>query len=307
MNRRPLIFLLTCLSGLLWAAEGKGSSGLQALLEPLPEDVTNPMPGMAYRQSAPETSPSQSLERVLDPLHRAAAVSRPSLQPQPDTGVPNRTETPVAVRVHFSDYADTLTALLEERLESGPGLEISPAQPVSPLTLRSHAWELELLSLPPHSLRSRMVVEIRFMVAGIEEARLSLALHCRLMRPVYFPGKKLQRGDTLNSSDFALRDTDLLQNHSRPVTSETDLSLYELTRSIEVDRPLLWRDLTEIPAVRKGQVVEVNIREGLLNISMKAVALQNGLKGDLIRLRNLRTNKEIQALVTNENEIRVYF
>jgi flagellar basal body P-ring formation protein FlgA len=279
-------------------------SNLAALLEPLPGDISNPPPGMAYRHPSAHTNVGSGAS-FLDPVNQAPAPSARQ------SGKPPRREERVpenqTVRVHFNEFAQLLEEQIQDKLSTDAGLEVSPAQPFPGLTLRSHAWELELLHLTSHTLRSRMVAEVRFLVDGEEAARLSLPLRCRLFRPVFFPLKRIERGEMLSSSDFVLREVDVLDMRGGPVTGEVSLNHYELTRTIEVDRPLLWRDLAEIPAVRKGQVVEVQINEGLLNIKMKAVALQNGLSGELIRLRNLRTNKEIQALITNENEIRVYF
>jgi flagella basal body P-ring formation protein FlgA len=40
---------------------------------------------------------------------------------------------------------------------------------------------------------------------------------------------------------------------------------------------------------------------------MKALALENGAAGDLIRLRNVESRKDFNAQVLNENKVQVRF
>ena len=57
----------------------------------------------------------------------------------------------------------------------------------------------------------------------------------------------------------------------------------------------------------EGQVVEVVAQNGMLAISMKALALENGTTGEQIRLRNLESRREINGEVINENKVHIRF
>ena len=61
------------------------------------------------------------------------------------------------------------------------------------------------------------------------------------------------------------------------------------------------------PVIRKGQVVEVVAQNGMMAISMKALALENGTTGKQIRLRNLESRREINGEVINENKVHIHF
>ena len=61
------------------------------------------------------------------------------------------------------------------------------------------------------------------------------------------------------------------------------------------------------PVIRKGQVVEVVAQQGLLAISMKALALESGAAGDLIKLRNLESRREINGQIINESKVQIHF
>jgi flagella basal body P-ring formation protein FlgA len=80
-----------------------------------------------------------------------------------------------------------------------------------------------------------------------------------------------------------------------------------LLRSIPAGRMLSWRDVARRALVRKGEVIEVAAVDGALSVSMKALAMENGSAGEMVRVRNLESKKEFTAQVVSENRAQVRF
>ena len=59
--------------------------------------------------------------------------------------------------------------------------------------------------------------------------------------------------------------------------------------------------------VRKGELVDVVVREGALSISMKAMATRAGALGDIVAVRNLQSKREFPAEVIDEKTVQVFF
>ena len=59
--------------------------------------------------------------------------------------------------------------------------------------------------------------------------------------------------------------------------------------------------------VVKGQMIDVIVSQGRLVVNMQAKALESGALGDVITLRNIESNKRIEAEVIDENKTKVYF
>jgi flagella basal body P-ring formation protein FlgA len=78
-------------------------------------------------------------------------------------------------------------------------------------------------------------------------------------------------------------------------------------RALPVGRLLTWRDITRHPLVKKGDLVEVTAADGLLHITMKVLALQSGVKGDTITVRNIESNKDFSVQITDRNHVQVQF
>ena len=47
--------------------------------------------------------------------------------------------------------------------------------------------------------------------------------------------------------------------------------------------------------------------EGLLTITMKGLAMENGAQGDTVTIRNPESHKDFSALVVDENHVQVRF
>ena len=70
---------------------------------------------------------------------------------------------------------------------------------------------------------------------------------------------------------------------------------------------LTWRDIARRPLVKKGEVVEVSAVDGLLFVTMKALAMESGAQGDTVTVRNPESQKNFAAVVTDENRVQVRF
>jgi len=68
---------------------------------------------------------------------------------------------------------------------------------------------------------------------------------------------------------------------------------------------LLARSLKITPVVRRGQSIDAMVVDGALEVSIKVEALEDGIPGQTIRLRNPQTKRELRGKVQNEQTILV--
>lgn len=72
---------------------------------------------------------------------------------------------------------------------------------------------------------------------------------------------------------------------------------------INAQKPVNLHDLSRPQIVERGDMVMMTFRQGQLLLTAEGKALQNGSKGDLIRVTNLSSNKSLQARVTGAQEV----
>lgn len=74
-------------------------------------------------------------------------------------------------------------------------------------------------------------------------------------------------------------------------------------RTIMSSKPITEAELARPLLVQRGEVVTIRYQDGPMSLTAEGKALQNGAKGDRIRLSNTYSNRTIEAYVTNLNEV----
>ena len=189
------------------------------------------------------------------------------------------------------------------RLEGELQLEL--LRPWSAPSTLAAQWTLEVMEYPMQPASS-MLVRCRLMADGVPGNEFTLVCHAMHWREVWVTRQPLEVGSTFDPAVLDTRRVDVFRERDIVPTLAGDRSLV-FTRAISGGRLLTWHDLGRRPLVRKGQVVEVSAVDGLLSISMKALALENGAQGDMVTVRNPDSRKEFSALVIDENHVQVHF
>ncbi len=158
----------------------------------------------------------------------------------------------------------------------------------------------------PLQAASSMLVRCRLAADGESAAEMTLVCRATHWREVWVASQPLPVGAMFDPAVLDTRRVDVFRERDVVPTSAGDHSLI-FTRAIAEGRLLTWHDLTRRPLVRKGQLVEVSAVDGMLNITMKALALENGAQGDMVTVRNPESRKEFSAQVTDENHVQVHF
>ena len=64
--------------------------------------------------------------------------------------------------------------------------------------------------------------------------------------------------------------------------------------------------LSKATVIRKGQVVDVFASGNGIYVTMKGIALEDGLLDSSVRIKNISSDKEFQAKVLSENSVKVH-
>jgi flagella basal body P-ring formation protein FlgA len=215
------------------------------------------------------------------------------------------------VAAAFIEEKDVLAALereLTNQLSLTGELRLSFGRAWAPIPVSEGArWTLRLTQVPAGGLSPSSLVRFEIESEGKVVGDWQMSLRAQLWRPVCVTGRRLDRGQTMDSSLCVQQTVDVLREKQAVVPVETDLANYELAQTISQDRPLTWRDLVAKPLVRKGQIVDVTVKDGAMNIAMKGMAMASGGAGESILVRNLDSRKDFTAKVLRSNTVQVAF
>ncbi len=76
-------------------------------------------------------------------------------------------------------------------------------------------------------------------------------------------------------------------------------------RIIIAGRPISSSDVVAPNLVERGQYITLSLKSDFMNLTTQVKALENGAKGDVIRVLNPSSNQTLQAVVLSNNEAQV--
>ena len=156
----------------------------------------------------------------------------------------------------------------------------------------------------PEALASSMLLRVRYRQDERILREDTLLLRVSLWREGMITATPLKRGDPVSLQAVTTRRVDALRERDALPMSAAGED-YVLAREIPAGRALAWRDVVRRPLVRRGQMVEVHAGSGALVITMKALAMQDGARGETVRLRNTESKRDFAAKVVAENRAEV--
>jgi flagella basal body P-ring formation protein FlgA len=186
-------------------------------------------------------------------------------------------------------------------------LSLSFVRPWTPVQMPAEDFSVTITEAPPDGLASSFMVKVKVVSAAESVGEWPLAVRAQLLQEVWAANGRIERGQALDRSLVVAQKVDVLRDRQAFLSSDLDPANFETLQPITAPRLLVRRDVSERPIVRKGQMVEVVAKQGLLAISMKALALEGGAAGALIKLRNLESHKEFSGQIINESQVQVQF
>jgi flagella basal body P-ring formation protein FlgA len=225
----------------------------------------------------------------------AAGFARPAPAPDP---------TPRAA-YDAQSFREELGRVLATHFNSEGELEVELLRPWTPPPGTASDWQVVVTEFPG-ILSGTMMVRLRIAADGIPGEEASLVVRASLWRDVWFARQPVSAGTIFSPGLLDTRRVDCLRTHDALPASAGDRSLI-FARDVGADRMLTWHDLTRRPLVRKGDLVEASGQEGQLLVSMKAVALENGARGDMVLLRNVESHNEISGQVVDDGRVQIRF
>jgi flagella basal body P-ring formation protein FlgA len=184
-------------------------------------------------------------------------------------------------------------------------LQLELLRPWTPPAVVAADWRI-IVNEYPSVANSAMLLRCSWLADGVPAGEGTLTLRAALWRDAWVARQPLTNGAIFDPAALETRRVDLFRDRDALPASVGDQS-YIFARGVNPGRLVTWRDIARRPLVRKGDLVEVTAADGMLSISMKALAMQNGAQGEAVTLRNLESRKDFTAFVIDENRAQVRF
>ena len=221
-------------------------------------------------------------------------------------GLVRATETAIAGAPLTREQALTmLTRDLTAHFNLEGELQLESLRAWTAPTRIAAVWELSVIEYP-NAPASSMLVRCRVLADTVSIGETTFVLRASLWRDAWATRQPLTIGETFSPSALEARRIDSLRERDVLPASAGDES-FIFARAVPAGRLLTWRDISRRPLVKKGDLVDVSATDGLLVVTMKALAMQNGAKGETVTIRNPESRKDFAAMVIDENRVQVRF
>ncbi len=113
--------------------------------------------------------------------------------------------------------------------------------------------------------------------------------------------RPLNRGDVVDPGDVRFEEKNLA--YLRHEVWDGESGPWRMTSTVGKGRPILKRYLEPVPMVSEGSEVDLTYDSEYINLVVPARALEDGQRGDRIRVRNMETDKEVRATIESGSRV----
>lgn len=186
-------------------------------------------------------------------------------------------------------------------------LRVYLLKPWVALQLPGQDFFAECIQTMPQGLSTNMTLTVRGISGGKIVGEWPIQVRVEQWREIWVAGQRLDRGQVLSPGMFVAQKVDALRESSQPIFADSEIVGLEIAQAVSEGRPITRRDIMERSLVKRGQFVDAMATDGGLNIRMRAMALEAGAAGAVIRVKNIDSNKEFVGQVIGENQVQVRF
>ena len=129
----------------------------------------------------------------------------------------------------------------------------------------------------------------------------------RVETDVLVANRFLERGHVIGQDDVTFKTVTLDRTRQGEAVSPGEIVGKKLRRSLRPGQSIGLRMVEEPPVIKRGEMITVVAESGLMRVSMKAQAREDGCLGDTIRVMNPASKKEFSGQVAGSSLVKVVF
>ncbi len=197
---------------------------------------------------------------------------------------------------------------LEEKLKDR-GWEFSVRQLSVPkgIKVSSGARDLELIAPSGWDGWGPVSIALVVRINGVVEKNISLRLQIDARTEMVTATRQLLAGTVLTMADLQMQKQDLAQAGGHPVKNPEDVVGKKLRMTVREGAPLRSNQLASVPVIVSGQPVTIVVENAGVKITVSGKAKSAGGIGDVIRVQNLVSSKEMSARVVDASTVEIGF
>ncbi|MGV3757342.1 MAG: flagellar basal body P-ring formation chaperone FlgA [Verrucomicrobiota bacterium] len=199
-----------------------------------------------------------------------------------------------------------LTQTLQQgKVQERGELELRSSRAWTEIAVPDEALTLRVTDLPSSGVSSYMIVRFELLAGKESVGTWQVSVQAKVWREVLVARQPAMRGLPVTKFEWATERRDVLTLRDVLADLPAAPEVLEVAEGIQAGAPLTSRSFRVRPIVTRGKVVDALVQNGTLEISVKVEVLEDGLPGQTVRVRNLKSKREFRGKVQNEQTILV--
>lgn len=199
-----------------------------------------------------------------------------------------------------------LTSVLQsEHVRERGELELRFVRPFAPIQTPDEALQLKVIDLPNSGVSPQFIARCELRAGDELISNFQINVNAKIWRDIWVARSQLLRGQPMTSADIGLERRDVLAFKDGLVTLPTDLTSYDIGENVPAGAIMTLRAFKQRPIIRRGKMIDAMIQDGSLQIAVKVEALEDGLPGQIVRVRNIKSRREFRGKVQDEETVAV--
>jgi len=209
----------------------------------------------------------------------------------------------------LTDLQPAITTALGTELDVDNGkLALTSLRPLPKVEVPDgFPLSVKITQVPAQGLAAFMTVKYEVIVGDQSRGEFTGFFKARLLREVWVATKLCQRLKTLDEVSLKLKQVDVINLRNGVWEGDKLTADLQIIQAVTPGTVLQPYHVRRRPVVLRNQTVQAVVRHKALHIRLPVVALDDGAPGDVIRLRNPKSFKEIRGTVVNGDTVSVKF
>lgn len=198
---------------------------------------------------------------------------------------------------------DTTNAFLKNQLGSDKSIRFKIGKLDPRLRLSACKQRIEAYLPENHRLLGHTTIGVR--CTRNKGWKVHIPVHIQQFKDVLVTNRNLPRGHHLVAADVTHKNMDISSLNHGFYENTTQLSGMVLSRSLLRGQYLAPGMLDKPKWVRRGQTITILAKTGQVAIRVKGKALMDGRQGELVKIKNTSSNKELRGIVVAEGVVKI--
>ena len=200
---------------------------------------------------------------------------------------------------------DAILQYITSSLTSGTEYKIKPGQFDNRLQLPLCAEALEIFSHNGSLKSGRNAIGVK--CNSEKKWTIYNSVIIFIYEDVIVLSQTVRRGEIFSRNSFRLEKRELSTLRSGYISDPQLIINKQATRNLGADTVINKSNITEPKLIKRGEKITINASTLGLNISMAGIAMMDGIKGQSIRIKNVKSKRLIQATVVKPGQVEVIF